>query len=255
MTVSKVALGLALAAAACGGSNKKGDDPVSNLGTNTGGKANEDLRIPKVDGSLCDTGGKREETFDLDSDNRPDVWKLWATVNEAGTTREVLTCKQVDLDHNGKKDYVARFDDSGSLITEEYDFDFDGVFDARVHYDKKTHRKFLVERDTGYDRKPDVWEKYDPSELLESVRRDQNLDGKPDTWEHYRAGVLEKIQWDDDFDGIVDRHEEVKAAASPVSPIPAPTGVPPPEEAPTEDKPAPATPPADDTTKPKSKSG
>jgi hypothetical protein len=232
-----IAAGCAVALAGCGGSNKKGGGgTTTNLAQTTKSKGNDDLRIPKVDGALCDTSKKRVEIFDLDHDNRPDVWKLWATVNEGPATREVLTCKQVDLDHNGKKDYVARFDESGALLTEEYDFDFDGVFDARVHYDKKTHRKFLVERETGYDKKPDVWEKYDSEERIESVRRDTNLDGKPDSWEHYRNGILEKIQWDDDFDGIVDRQEEAKSASAPPAPPPPPS--PPPEEPPAEEKPA-----------------
>jgi hypothetical protein len=221
---------LVIAAGACGSKSKK-SGPTTPVGSSETMKETEDLKIPKIDKSLCDTKGKREDSFDLNGDDSPDVWKLYATVDK----HEVLTCKQVDLDHNGKKDYVATYDDLGNLVAEEYDFDYDGTFDAKVHYDKKTHKKFLVERETGYDRKPDVWEKYDGSELLESVRRDQNLDGKPDTWEHYRSGVLEKIQWDDDFDGIVDRQEEIKSTAAPPA-----AALPPPVEAPTETPPKPA---------------
>lgn len=265
MSIRLVAATVIFGVAACGGGSKKGDTTVAGaVGASGDTKANDDLRIPKVDPALCDTKGKRQETFDLDGDKRPDVWKIYATTKTPGTTRDVLTCKQVDLDHNGKKDYVARFDESGVILSEEYDFDYDGVFDARVHYDLKTHKKYLVERETGFDKKPDVWEKYDGEERLESVRRDQNLDGKPDTWEHYRAGVLEKIQWDDDFDGIVDRQEEAKAPPAPAPPAPETgTEVPPEEppadlpatEAPKEDAktPAPEEKPATTTTKKKGK--
>src|SRR5262249_9387107 len=146
---------------------------------------------------------------------------------------DVLTCKQVDLNHDGKKDYVAEYDDNGNLVAEEYDFDFDGHFDARVHYDKKTGKKYAVERMSGWNEKPDVWEIYGPDDKLESVRRDRNGDGKPDYWEQYLAGNLDKILYDDNFDGTVDRKEEAhpqrEIGAAPTeatAPAPAPEAAP-----------------------------
>ena len=44
------------------------------------------------------------------------------------------------------------------------------------------------------------------------MRRDRNGDSKPDQWEQYKDGVLIAILYDDDFDGKVDRREEIPGA-------------------------------------------
>ena len=207
-----IGMGLAagmLALTACGGSGK------SKASTNVAGIDDDDsLSVPRVDPKLCDTKGKRVTTFDLNHDNKPDVWKLYATADEGGTTVEILTCKQVDLDRDGKKDYVQTYSRTGEIVAEEFDFTFEGNMDAREHYDKKTGKIYLIERDSDHDQKPDVWEKYDSDGRLESVRRDRNADGIPDLWEQYKSGVLLAILYDDDFDNKVDRKEEVKLPAT-----------------------------------------
>lgn len=208
-----IGIGLAagmLALVACGGSGKsKGSTKVAGIGDD------DSLSVPRVDPKLCDTKGKRVTTFDLNHDNKPDVWKLFATSNEGGTTVEILTCKQVDLDHDGKKDYVQTYSRTGEIVAEEFDFTFEGNMDAREHYDKKTGKIYLIERDSDHDQQPDVWEKYDTDGRLESVRRDRNADGKPDLWEQYKSGVLLAILYDDDFDNKVDRKDEVKLPPPP----------------------------------------
>jgi hypothetical protein len=237
-------------AAACGG-KQTGGTTQAIKGSGDGGSG--DLQIPKVDEALCDAKGKDVQQFDLNRDNKPDIWKLYKSQDEKGTTVQIMTCEQVDLDHDGKKDYVVRYDDSGAILSEEYDFDFDGKFDARFHYDKKSGSKYLVERSSGFSGKPDSWEKYTLAGKLDSIRRDRNADGKPDLWEQYREGVLEKILYDDDYDGKVDRQEESKRAeAAPGTPAPSAPPEPTPEgAAPAPDSPtAPTTQPAE---KPKAK--
>ncbi len=205
-----LALG-ALSTANCGGSSKnKKDDTLAGMGDTKG------LTVPRVDKTLCDTKGKKVVTYDINKDNKPDVWKLYATSNEGGTTVEILTCKQVDLDHDGKKDYVQTYSRTGEILAEEFDFGFVGSMDAREHYDSKTGKIYLIERDTDHDQKPDVWEKYGKDGRVESVRRDRNADGKPDLWEQYKDGELVAILYDDDFDNKVDRKDQLKLP--PVSP-------------------------------------
>jgi hypothetical protein len=210
VAVSAAMVGL-LAGAGCGGKNKKD-------GTGPEGMAasNQQL-IPKVDPTLCDTKGKQVQTFDLNQDGKPNVWKLYASVEEGGTRVDVLTCKQVDYDNDGQKDYVAIYNRRGELVAEEFDFTFNGKFDARTHYDKKTGNIYMVERDLDHDKKPDTWEKYDSRGNLESIERDRNGDGKPDLWEQYQNGQLIAILYDDDFDGKVDRKESARPVALPAS--------------------------------------
>ena len=204
--------GLALAAAAgCGDKNKKGGGALAG--------SNQEL-MPKVDPELCDTSGKQVQTFDLNQDDRPDVWKLYEQMEEDGAKLDVLTCKQVDYDHDGQKDYVAIYNKQGELVAEEFDFTFDGKFDAREHYDKKNGQIYMVERDLDHNKNPDTWEKYDTSGSLESIERDRNGDGKADLWEQYQKGTLVTILYDDDFDRKVDRKESARPLPAPASSAP-----------------------------------
>ena len=196
-----VVLGLALVLGACKG---KKSDTLSNTASDTG--------IPKVDPTLCDTNGKNVVTYDLNHDNRPDVWRLYKTEDEGGTKLEFMTCKQVDFDHDGRKDWVVAYNRKGTPLFEKADFDYDGKFDMSSVYDTKAGKVAEVERDTDFDGKFDVKEVYDSGGSLTSVRRDRNSDGQPDIWEQYKDGVLLAILYDDDFDTKVDRREEIPGA-------------------------------------------
>lgn len=171
-----------------------------------------DAGIPKVDPTLCDTNGKNVVTYDLNHDGKPDVWRLYKTEDDGGTKVEYLTCKQVDFDHDGRKDWVVAYNRKGNTLFEKADFDYDGKWDMSAIYDTKTGQIAEVERDTDFDGKFDVKEVYDSTGQLTSVRRDRNTDGQPDLWEQYKDGVLIAILYDDDFDGKVDRREEIPGA-------------------------------------------
>lgn len=199
----RAGLALVLATvAACGGKGKKGD-------TTSGGG---DTTIPKVDPTLCDTSGKNVVTYDLNHDNRPDVWRLYKAEDEGGTKVEFLTCKQVDFDHDGRKDWVVAYNRKGNPLYQRADFDYDGKWDMSSVYDTKSAALAEVERDTDFDGKFDVKEVYDTAGTLTSVRRDRNNDGNPDLWEQYKDTILLAILYDDDFDGKVDRREEIPGA-------------------------------------------
>ncbi len=168
-----------------------------------------DAAVPMVDPTLCDTTGKTVVTYDLNHDGKPDVWRVYKTEDEGGTKIEYMTCKQVDFDHDGRKDWVVGYNRKGQPLFEKADFDYDGKWDVSRIYDPKTGLIAEVERDTNFDGKFDVKEIYDSAGQLQSVERDRNGDGKPDVWEQYKDGVLLAILYDDDFDGKVDRREEI----------------------------------------------
>src|SRR5689334_3280614 len=163
-----VGLASVLALTACHG-DKKGDTTPKNDGVDAG--------IPKVDPTLCDTSGKNVVTYDLNHDNRPDVWRLYKTEDEGGTKVEFMTCKQVDFDHDGRKDWVVAYNRKGTPLFEKADFDYDGKWDMSAIFDPKSGQVAEVERDTDFDGKFDVKEIYDSSGQLTSVRRDRNNDG------------------------------------------------------------------------------
>ena len=193
---------LGFALAACGGGSSAAPKNEGSL----------DVSIPKVDPTLCDTSGKNVVTFDLNHDNKPDVWRLYKTEDEGGTKVEFMTCKQVDFDHDGRKDWVEAYNRKGNLLFQKADFDYDGKWDVSKIYDPKTGVLAEAERDTDFDGKFDVKETYDSGGALISVQRDRNGDGKADMWEQYKDGVLIAMLYDDDYDGKVDRRDEIPGA-------------------------------------------
>ena len=111
---------------------------------------------PNVDRSKCDDKGKQVITADTNQDKKPDVWKFFATTTLNGQQVQVITCKQVDLNHDGKIDIVYYYDDKGIQTTlEEFDLDFDGKFDLTVYY--VAGKRVREELDTNYDQRPDLW--------------------------------------------------------------------------------------------------
>ena len=68
---------------------------------------------PLVDRDKCNDKDKHVVTADTDQDKKPDVWKFFKSVDMGGQKTEVITCKQVDLNHDGKIDMVTYFDDDG----------------------------------------------------------------------------------------------------------------------------------------------
>ena len=170
------------------------------------------MEVPKVDPTLCETAGKNVVTYDLNKDNKPDVWRMYKTEDEGGTKIEFMTCKQVDFDHDGRKDWVVAYNRKGNALSEKADFDYDGKFDMAAVFDTKTGKVAEVERDTDFDGKFDIKEIYDSAGVLQSVRRDRNGDNQPDQWEQYKDTILIAILYDEDFDGKVDRREEIPGA-------------------------------------------
>jgi hypothetical protein len=233
---------------ACGGTPHAGEMAV-------GGDSNIP-NAPQIDRSKCSDRGKEIVTADTNLDKKPDVWKFFQTVNVNGQKVQVLTCKQVDLNHDGKLDLVYYYDDKGAQTTlEEFDLDFDGKFDLTVYY--VNGKKVREELDTNYDQKPDLFKYYEDEKLVR-IERDTNNDGKIDEWQYYEGGKLDRIGYDTQGTGKVDKWDrqpeadespaEGSAAPAPATPAPAkgpatattPPGpaTPPPPTAP----PAPATP-------------
>jgi hypothetical protein len=233
---ARLALGsLALLVAACAQTPKHAEMVASG--------ANNVPTPPNVDRTKCDEKGKNVITADTNLDQKPDVWKFYQTVDVGGQKTEILTCKEVDLNHDGKVDLVSYYDDKGAQITmDEADADFDGKFDVTRYF--VNGKKVREELDTNFDQKPDVWQYFEDEKLVRQ-ERDTNGDGKVDEWEYYEGGKLDRIGYDTTGTGTVnkwDRSPEGEdtegaapaaapaappAAAAPTSPPPAATTLPP----------------------------
>src|SRR4051812_4783362 len=158
---------------------------------------------PNVDRSKCTEAGKRVVTGDTNQDKKADVWKYFVSKSSGGNNVEVLVCKQVDLNHDGKLDLVTYYDDTGNIIEmEEADLDLDGKFDSIYYYSQG--KKVREESDMNFDQRPDIW-KYFEDEKLVRIERDTNNDGRVDEWQYYEGGKLDRIGYDSTGNGKVDR--------------------------------------------------
>jgi len=108
------------------------------------------------------------------------------------------------LDKGAWKGY---YDDDGRIVIVEYDSSNDGRADHIAHYDERRQIR-LIEVDEDHDAWVDRWEHYDEAGVLEKVGRWRRKKGHADEWT-YRApdGRPERIEYDDDGDGGVDRAE------------------------------------------------
>src|SRR5690349_3986760 len=94
-------LGLAAGLAACGSTQ-----PAGSMQANAAGNSNVPA-APNVDRSKCSDKGKQVITADTNQDKKPDVWKFFVMAGDV----QILSCKQVDLNHDGKIDIVYYYDD------------------------------------------------------------------------------------------------------------------------------------------------
>jgi hypothetical protein len=158
---------------------------------------------PTVDRSKCSDKGKQIVTADTNLDKKPDVWKFFTTAQQGGQSVSVLSCKQVDLNHDGKIDVVQYYDENGNQMTlEEADLDFDGQFDVTIYY--VNGKKVRKEEDTNLDKRPDVWTYYEDDKIVR-IERDTDYNGKVDEWQYYEGGKLDRIGYDTTGTGRLDR--------------------------------------------------
>ena len=178
-----------------------------------------------VDKSRCEPNGKKVVELDINGDKKPDVWKFYVKVVENGAQVDALTCKEVDLNYDGKKDIFVYYDASGNVAHEEFDLDFDGKIDLQTF--RQQGKITRQELDTNYDGKTDVWKFYE-NEKLARVERASKLGGRVDVWEYYEGGRLDRIGYDTSGSGRVDHWERAPDEAPDGAAAAVPSGAKPP---------------------------
>ncbi len=154
---------------------------------------------------LCADKDKQIKSFDVSGDGKTDVWKLYVGAGDAGPG--VLTCKKTDLNFDGKVDMAIGYGADGSMLFEQLDITFDGRIDVVKRYDSNTKLAIEVARDSNSDGIFDIFESFGQDGKLLLVARDRNGDNALDVWEIHEDGELVESQFDDDYDGVVDRSE------------------------------------------------
>jgi hypothetical protein len=162
-----------------------------------------------------DTGKIRRE-LDLNYDQVPDVWKVYAKGSDG---KEYLVRKEMDINYDGKVDIYNYYNEDGVLIKDELDLDRDGKIDATTYYEKG--KPIKKEEDLEFDEKPDLVKFYEDGKLVRK-ERDTNNDGRIDVWEYFTNGQIDRVGRDTNADGTVDIWERPGQPNEPAS-APAPS--------------------------------
>lgn len=134
------------------------------------------------------------EKADLDGDGSPDVWNYY----REGAGGKVLQKKAIDLNGDGRPDAVQVFDESGVLVREELDLDFDSRIDkVRFYENGKLIREEIA---SHFDGRVDIKKFYENGALVLKIV-DSNRDGVFEEYQYFVGGKLERIGWDRDGDG------------------------------------------------------
>ncbi len=147
--------------------------------------------------------GLPSKTFDINGDNKPDIWEYYKKVEKDGKQIDLVVRKEFDLNHDGKVDMVKIFNDKGEVIKEMIDFDFDGRFDTTNYLEKGQLTK--QEMDLNWDGKPDIVKFFEKGKI---VRKELStkIDGRMDYFEYYDdKGSVDRIGIDKNGDGDVDQ--------------------------------------------------
>jgi len=157
--------------------------------------------------------GEKVKEYDLNRDNKPDVWAYYASMEDPanpGQTRENLARKEWDFNFDGKVDIRRHFNFRGETVKDELDLDFDGRFDVTTFFQGGV--KVRQEYDLNFDSRPDVWKFFEKNQLAR-VERDRDNNGRVDRWEYYADAKLDRVGLDEDGDGQVDRWLQEKKEA------------------------------------------
>ena len=177
------------------------------------------------------TGSAIIERIDINGDNKPDVFKHYALIDEVPADgkpvdpkapkvqRKALVRKEIDVNFDQRFDIVEYYKGPpGKEVKEreEFDLDFDGRVDEVRKYEDGDLKE--VQLDLGFDGKIDTWMFYQktqneegkPVNRLVERRKDTNGDGAVDIWDYYVKGALQKTGVDTNGDGTPDQFTRVE---------------------------------------------
>ena len=96
---------------------------------------------------------------------------------------EGVTVYRSDRNGDGRVDYLLRYDEEGSKIYEELDFNHDGVMDDFYFYSAGVLDRREV--DSNYDGNVDLWVYLKDGVYIQKYERGTNFDGEIDVVKHF----------------------------------------------------------------------
>lgn len=116
---------------------------------------------------LCDrTGAERVDEASWRGQGRSDVARVYVkgTGAQDASRGTVLSCREVDLNGDGRKDTLVYYDPSGRKLREEFDQDYDGRADLKAYYEEG--RLARQELDVNADGKADLIQHFEQGRMV-----------------------------------------------------------------------------------------
>jgi hypothetical protein len=165
---------------------------------------------PRCNGTLK---GREFTEYDTSGDEVFDVRKVFMRMGDLATARQVMICREADVNRDGKKDVVRTYDDEGNPLREQSDRNFDGKWDQLTLF--QSGEIVLQEFDDNFDGKIETKIYY---ERAKPVRAERDLSGRsspsqwrPDRWEYFDGGKMVRMGTDLDGDNRVDHWDRDEA--------------------------------------------
>ncbi len=126
--------------------------------------------------SCAREGAERVDVASWRGSGRPDVVRVYTRV-PSGESRgqTVLSCREVDLNGDGRKDMLVYYDLDGRKQREEFDHDYDGIADVKSFYE--AGRLVRQELDINHDGKADMVQYFAGDKLLRVERLSPEAEG------------------------------------------------------------------------------
>ena len=160
------------------------------------------------------------EPFDVNQDGEADMWKIYKELTTNDNIKKVLKRREIDLNFDGKLNYIKFYSDKGNILKEYLDKDLDGVFDSIRFYKDNIIRKIEIYKSNPLekgnltllkDKKPFKTYYYRQGRI-KRVTSDLRKSSKEDFFMFYKKNKLEQIGIDYDDDLKID--ERIKPKAS-----------------------------------------
>lgn len=139
----------------------------------------------------------------------PNVRRVYRVFGVGEDARQVMVCREVDTNFDGRSDVVRFYSENGESLREAADSNYSGTIDTWLEFSDGSVTK--ISRDTTGNGSADEI-RYYVRGVLRRVERDTTGNTRPNVWEIYRDGRLERVGTDLDGDGRVDRWDRDKLA-------------------------------------------
>ncbi len=153
------------------------------------------------------------DVFDVNKDGIVDMWKVHEEIKENDQIKKILKRREIDLNFDGKINFIKFYTPKGNIEKEYLDKNLDGVIETIRYYENNLVVKIESYFTNPIDKKFNVIKDSSPFKTfyfnsngtLKKVTEDTNKDKKDDYFLYFSKGLIDRIGIDEDGDLKVDK--------------------------------------------------